>query len=69
MKNPYGVELTRYMNKKNSEGAIICDSDCGPLFSYDIYIDDNVIERLTALFIIIVFLDMNVILNIRYHYL
>ena len=33
MKNPHGVEPTRYMKKEESKYAIGCDSDCGPKFS------------------------------------
>ena len=36
MKNPHGVEPTLYMKRKESEYAIRCDSDYGPIFgSYD----------------------------------
>ena len=43
MKNPHGVEPTRFMKKKNSERAINCDPDRGPIFGhgYDIGIRDN----------------------------
>ena len=45
MKNPHGVEPTQYMKKKDSEGAIYCDPENGPIFgknkeSADIYISD-----------------------------
>ena len=32
MKNPYGVEPTRYMKRKGSSKAIICNSRFGPIF-------------------------------------
>ena len=35
MKNPHGLEPTRYMKKKNSERAIHCDPGNGPIFGYD----------------------------------
>ena len=36
MKNPHGVEPTRYMKRIESNRAIICDSHNGPSFSDDI---------------------------------
>ncbi len=46
MKNPHGVEPTRYMKRKESEYAIICDSDCGPVFGKnDIVIANNCNEE------------------------
>ena len=46
MKNPHGVEPTRYMKRKESEYAIICDSDCGPIFGKnDIVIANNCNEE------------------------
>ena len=44
MKNPYGVEPTRFMKRKESGYAIECNSDCGPMFcgkGYDLFISDN----------------------------
>ena len=43
MKNPHGLEPTRYMKKKNSNSAIKCNPDRGPIFGYgrDIGICDN----------------------------
>ena len=45
LKNPHGVEPTRYMKREESKYAIKCDPDCGPIFGnyydYDIYIGDN----------------------------
>ena len=44
MKNPHGVEPTRFMNREESEYAISCGSDHGPIFgcwSSDIHIDDQ----------------------------
>ena len=35
LKNPHGVEPTRFMKRKESEYAIRCNSDCGPIFGYD----------------------------------
>ena len=32
LKNPHGVEPTRYMKRKESEYAIECNPDCGPRF-------------------------------------
>ena len=37
MKNPYGVEPTRYMKRQESNGAIKCDCKYGPLFGGDIW--------------------------------
>ena len=41
MKNPHGVEPTRYMKRKESSKAISCYSIHGPIFCDDIYIGDN----------------------------
>ena len=45
MKNAHGVEPTRYMKREESEYAIECDPDYGPIFSgsydYDICIVNN----------------------------
>ncbi len=43
MKNPHGLEPTRYKKKKNSDCAINCDPDYGPIFGdgCDICIRDN----------------------------
>ena len=42
MKNPHGVEPTRFMNRKGSEYAIKCVPLCGPLFgNKEILINDN----------------------------
>ena len=43
MKNPHGLEPTRFMKKKNSERAIKCNPRYGPIFGYirDICIRDN----------------------------
>ena len=43
MKNPHGVEPTRYMKRKESRNAIYCGSEYGPLFGsgLDICIRDN----------------------------
>ena len=45
MKNPNGVEPTRYMKRKESGYAIACYSSYGPIFgsssNSDIHIDDN----------------------------
>ncbi len=45
MKNPHGVEPTRYRKKESKYAAIRCDSHCGPRFGYDIYISDNCNEK------------------------
>ena len=36
MKNAHGVEPTRYMKRKESDCAIVCNSKFGPLFGADI---------------------------------
>ena len=36
MKNPHGVEPTRFMKRKESKYAIKCDFHCGPIFGDDI---------------------------------
>ena len=42
MKNPHGLEPTRFMNRKGRYGAIECNSVCGPTFgNSDICIGDN----------------------------
>ena len=41
MKNPYGVEPTRYKKREESKYAIQCHRNCGPRFGYDICISDN----------------------------
>ena len=45
MKNPHGVEPTRFMKRKESSSAIECIPECGPIFGndyhYDIGIRDN----------------------------
>ena len=35
MKNAHGVEPTRFMKREESEYAIRCIPDCGPVFGYD----------------------------------
>ena len=46
MKNPHGVEPTRFMKKEKSGYAIKCDSISGPIFgSFDICIDDKNTEE------------------------
>ena len=46
MKNPHGVEPTRFMKRKNSGYAIECVSNSGPIFgNNDIYIKDNCNEE------------------------
>ena len=39
MKNPHGVEPTRFMKRKESRYAIYCDPYCGPEFCDDIFSD------------------------------
>ena len=45
LKNPHGVEPTRFMKRKGSRYAIYCDSGCGPVFGdgwgFDICIKGN----------------------------
>ena len=41
MKNPHGVEPTRFMNRKGSYGAIYCYPNDGPIFGYDIFIREH----------------------------
>ncbi len=41
MKNAHGVEPTRYMKRKESDKAIRCRQDCGPIFGNDIHIGDH----------------------------
>ena len=43
MKNPHGVEPTRYMKRKGSKYAIRCYPNDGPIFGYgtDIWIGNN----------------------------
>ena len=45
MKNPHGVEPTRYMKREESRDALYCDSYCGPIFGDDIYIEDKCNEE------------------------
>ena len=48
MKNSYGLEPTRYMKKENSETAIRCNPNRGPIFGNyygDIHIDDKCNEE------------------------
>ena len=44
MKNPHGVEPTRFMKRKESGYAIECNLNRGPIFygkCYDLFISDN----------------------------
>ena len=43
MKNPHGVEPTRYMKREDSDRAIECYPENGPIFGFgcDIGICDN----------------------------
>ena len=46
LKNPHGVEPTRFMKRKASDSAIYCHPKSGPSFGYDnhkcdIFIDTN----------------------------
>ena len=41
MKNPHGVEPTRYMKRKESKYAIECNPRYGPIFGDDICINDK----------------------------
>ena len=44
MKNPHGVEPTRFMKREESRYAIICDPSYGPLFGGDILLFDHFFE-------------------------
>ena len=61
------------MKRKESKYAIECDPEYGPIFrngnGSDIYIVTIVMKRIAALLVMVVKEDMNVILNIRNHYL
>ncbi len=39
LKNPHGVEPTRFMKRKESKYAIKCDFHCGPIFGDDIFMN------------------------------
>ena len=41
LKNPHGVQPTRYKKNRNNYSAIGCSTNAGPIFSIDILIDDN----------------------------
>ena len=41
MKNPHGVEPTRFMKNRNNCSAIGCSTNAGPIFSIDMFIGDN----------------------------
>ena len=41
LKNPHGVEPTRFMKKENDHCAIICNTNCGPIFVDNLFIGDN----------------------------
>ncbi len=41
LKNPHGVEPTRYMKRIENDVAIVCCHSYGPYFDYDIRINDN----------------------------
>ena len=46
MKNPHGVEPTRFMKRKESDKAIACRPEFGPIFgNRDIYIGHNCTEE------------------------
>ena len=52
MKNPYGVEPTRYMKKNGSNSVIYCNPNFGPQFgngSPDIFIVDNCYDENSCL--------------------
>ena len=39
LKNPHGVEPTRYMKRGECQEAIQCNDDCGPIFgNFDIFV-------------------------------
>ena len=41
MKNPHGVQPTRFMKKRNNHFAIVSNTNYGPRFSIDMAIGDN----------------------------
>ena len=45
MKNPHGVEPTRYMKREESDCAIVCKSKFGPLFYLDVCILGNYLNN------------------------
>ena len=45
LKNAHGVEPTRFMKRKGSDCAIVCDSHCGPIFGKDIFINYKLNEK------------------------
>ncbi len=45
MKNPHGVEPTRFKKRKESEYAIRCNLGYGPVFVDDIFINNNCYEE------------------------
>ena len=45
MKNPHGVEPTRFMKRKESEYAIKCNQSCGPQFGDDIAIKEYCFDK------------------------
>ena len=70
MKNPHGVEPTRFMKRKGERCAIECDPDCGPCFGTSIYILVNsvMIGQIVGLRTIYMMI-MTFILSIGVHYL
>ena len=44
MKNPHGVEPTRYMKKNESDNAIYCNPNFGPLFGNE-YPDIGIVDN------------------------
>ena len=61
MKNAHGVEPTRYMKKEDSEAAIDCCSDAGPIFGcFNIGIRENCNKEDSCL--------MNHFFNFEYEY-
>ena len=73
MKNPYGVEPTRYMKRDKSQCVIGYKTDNSLIFGNikkpDIYIYNNYNEDNSCGLIIIVRKDMNATLNINLHYM
>ena len=41
LKNPHGVEPTRFLKKKNGSSVLFCNSKLGPCFAHDISICDR----------------------------
>ena len=74
LKNPHGVEPTRYMKRRESYYAFRCYPHYGPIFgnyywSYDIFINDNCNRENSCSINNVVSMHMQAILDIWVHYL